>query len=32
MQLVAIVAVVFLAKGRDREPFYVPSGSMGRRF
>jgi signal peptidase I len=28
MQLVAIVAVVFLAKGAIAEPFYVPSGSM----
>jgi signal peptidase I len=27
-QLVAIVAVVFLAKGAIAEPFYVPSGSM----
>ena len=27
MQLAAIVAVVFVAKGRA-EPFYVPSGSM----
>jgi signal peptidase I len=28
MQLVAIVAVVFVAKGAVAEPFYVPSGSM----
>ena len=28
MQLVAIVAVVFVAKGALAEPFYVPSGSM----
>jgi signal peptidase I len=27
-QLVAIVAVVFIAKGALAEPFYVPSGSM----
>src|SRR5205807_7538568 len=27
-QLVAIVAVVFVAKGAIAEPFYVPSGSM----
>ena len=27
-QLLAIVAVVFLAKGAIAEPFYVPSGSM----
>ena len=28
VQLVAIVAVVFVAKGAIAEPFYVPSGSM----
>jgi signal peptidase I len=28
LQIVAIVAVVFLAKGALAEPFYVPSGSM----
>jgi signal peptidase I len=28
VQLAAIVAVVFLAKGALAEPFYVPSGSM----
>jgi signal peptidase I len=28
VQLAAIVAVVFLAKGAIAEPFYVPSGSM----
>ena len=28
MQLAAIVAVVFVAKGALAEPFYVPSGSM----
>jgi hypothetical protein len=27
-QLVAIVLIVFLAKGAIAEPFYVPSGSM----
>ena len=28
VQLAAIVAVVFIAKGAIAEPFYVPSGSM----
>jgi signal peptidase I len=28
MQLAAIVAVVFVAKGAIAEPFYIPSGSM----
>ena len=28
VQLVAIVLIVFLAKGAIAEPFYVPSGSM----
>ena len=28
VQLAAIVAVVFVAKGAIAEPFYVPSGSM----
>ena len=28
VQLAAIVAVVFLAKGAIAEPFYIPSGSM----
>ena len=28
VQLAAIVAVVFVAKGALAEPFYVPSGSM----
>ena len=28
VQLLAIVLVVFLAKGAIAEPFYVPSGSM----
>ncbi len=28
MQLIAIVAVVFVAKGALAEPFYIPSGSM----
>jgi len=28
VQLAAIVAIVFVAKGALAEPFYVPSGSM----
>ncbi len=28
LQLIAIVLIVFLAKGAIAEPFYVPSGSM----
>ena len=28
VQLAAIIAVVFVAKGALAEPFYVPSGSM----
>ena len=32
VQLMAIVLVVFLAKGAIAEPFYVPSGSRSRRY